>query len=234
MSAMLPENAALLRATIQKIAPALIKSNNVGATNDDRDLYYLIDYLTFAVDRAYPEIPCARGCGHCCKNQVFRVTALEWARVRATLLEWDSSRREAVLHQTRRVFGAHRDSLETMAELWSRGERVAPQTHAATPKTCPLLDEAERCSIYDARPAICRGFGYFSATVDGESRLLICHQEGPQWVKHLEDTGVAELPMPNWNPIQRHIEGLNAHQPIKPLPLWLLDMADEFLNMNEL
>jgi Fe-S-cluster containining protein len=80
-----------------------------------------------------------------------------------------------------------------------------------------------RCSIYAHRPAICRGYGYFSATVAGNASLLICQEEGPAWIRHLEDSQVDQIPMPNWNPVQRQLEAMNPSGEIKPLPLWLLD-----------
>jgi Fe-S-cluster containining protein len=225
---MLPATAALLQATIRTTAPAIPGADNLGESNDPRDLYYLLDYLTFAVDRAYPEIPCTKGCNHCCHNQVFRVTGVVWARVRQALLAMRPDERAAALARTQALFGAHRAALEAMAELWTRGERVPQTLHDPTPKTCPMLGGDGRCTIYDARPAICRGYGYFSATIDEEPRLLICQQEGPGWIRHLEDTGVEQLPMPNWNPVQRQLESLNQGGAIKPLSLWLLEFADEF------
>lgn len=223
---MLPAATTLLQATIRQTAPAIPAADNVGQTSDPRDLYYLLDYLTFAVDRAYPEIPCAKGCSHCCHNQVFRVTALEWENVRREVLAMRPEQRQAAFERTRELFGPHRAALEAMAELWTRGERVGPELHEPTPKTCPLLDGAGRCSVYDARPAICRGYGYFSATIDGTPSLLICKQEGPGWIRQLEEASVDEIAMPNWMPVQRKLEAMNAGGAIKPLPLWLLKLAD--------
>ncbi|MDB5102128.1 MAG: hypothetical protein JWM80_6549 [Cyanobacteria bacterium RYN_339] len=227
MSGMQPANAALLQATIRQTAPAIPQADNAGVSGDPRDLFYLLDYLTFAVDRAYPEIPCTKGCNHCCHNQVFRVTALEWANVRGALFAMRPDERQETLERTEALFGAYRSELTTMAELWTRGERVPESLHEPTPKTCPMLGGDGRCTVYEARPAICRGYGYFSATIDDVPRLLICKQEGPGWIHHLEDTGIDQLPMPNWNPVQRRLETLNEGQPIKPLPLWLLELADE-------
>ena len=59
--------------------------------------------------------------------------------------------------------------------------------------------------------------------MNGDASLLICREEGPSWIRHLEDTQVDQIPMPNWNPVQRQIEALNPSGEIKPLPLWLLE-----------
>lgn len=221
-----PANAALLRATIRQTAPAIPQADNLGGSDDPRDLYYLLDYLCFSVDRAYPEIPCARGCSYCCETQVFRVSAIEWARVHQAFGQLPDAVQAAALERTRSVFGAYRDVLQAMADHWTRGERAPVELHNLAPATCPLLIDG-RCSVYEGRPAICRGYGYFSATIDGNASLLICRQLGPEWLQQLEATGIEEIPMPNWNPVQRRIEELNGGQPIKPLPLWLLELSDQ-------
>jgi Fe-S-cluster containining protein len=225
MEPVLPATAALLQATIRRSAPAIPQTDNLGQSGDERDLYYLLDYLSFAVERAYPEIPCGQGCSYCCNNQVFRVTDLEWQTLKSGLLALDESQRAGVFARARAEFGAHREALEQMATLWSAHERVEPDLHRSTPKGCPMLVEG-RCSVYEDRPAICRGYGYFSATIEGTASLLICQQLGPDWIRQLENAGIEQVPMPNWNPVQRQLEQLNGQGAIKPLPLWLLEMAE--------
>lgn len=224
MQPTVPESAALLRATIAQIALRVPDADNLGQSDDWRDLYYLLDYLSFAVDKAYPEIPCSKGCSHCCHNQLFRVTEAEWAAVKQAIDAMPEATRASVYAQAVAMYGPHRPALEAMAGRWSAGRGIEREWHDATPKSCPLLVDG-RCSVYEKRPGICRGYGYFSATIDREASLLICKQEGPGWIRQLEESGVDQLPMPNWNPVQRRIEALNGEGPIKPLPLWLLEEA---------
>jgi Fe-S-cluster containining protein len=219
-----PASAALLRATIAQTAPLIPVADNVGQSNDQQDIYYLLDYLCFAVDRAYPQIPCSKGCSHCCK-QLFRVTQLEWTTFKQGLAEMPAETRDAILARTIEQFGPHRETLERMAAIWTAGERLPEELPQQTPMGCPMLIDG-RCSNYSHRPAICRGYGYFSATINETSFLLICRQEGPSWLNHLESTHVDQFPMPNWNPVQRKLEALNGPAPIKPLPLWLLELAE--------
>lgn len=218
----MPAGAALLQATIRDLAPSFPRAANLGATDDRNDLYWLIDYLCFAVDQAYPRIPCAGGCSDCCTNQVFRVSAAEWAVAKRGLAQLPEATRRAVHAFAEEVYGPHRGTLEALAAAWTVGDRPDPALHAAAPKACPMLVDG-RCGIYHERPAICRAFGYFSATVGEKASVLMCHQRGPDWIRALEEAGVENLPMPSWNPIQRKLEALNGGQPIKPLPLWLLD-----------
>lgn len=226
MQANTPASASLLQATIRQVAPQILESDNVGRTGDTRDLYYLLDYLCFAVDRAYPEIPCAKGCSHCCHNQLFRVSEAEWATARDGLLALPEATRLAILDQAKAMYAAHRADLEAMAQAWTHGTATPVEAVQRAPKSCPALI-AGRCSIYADRPGICRGYGYFSANVAESASLLICKQEGPAWIRALEESGVDQLPMPNWNPVQRRLEAISGPGgAIKPLPLWLLEMAE--------
>lgn len=217
-----PASAPLLSATIAGVAPHILQADNLGVTDDWRDLYHLLDYLCFAVDSAYPEIPCSKGCSHCCNNQLFRVTEAEWHVVRRGLAKMTEETRGAVFASVNALYGSQREVLEQMAAQWSRGELLPAGLANQVASHCPLLVEG-RCSVYGDRPGICRGYGYFSATVQGTSSLLICKQFGPGWIQHLEASGVDQLPMPNWNPVQRKLEALSGGGSIKPLPLWLLD-----------
>ena len=214
----------LLQATIRSVAPSIPAANNLGTSGDYFDLYWLLDYLSFAVDQAYPAHPCRQGCSECCHNQVFRVTEAEWRVAREGLLQLDPTQREGILARAETVYGPFREAMEALAAAWTAGERPDPALHRDSPKTCPALEDG-RCSIYAERPAICRAYGYFSAQVEGRPSLLICHQRGPAWVEALEAEGVTDLAMPNWNPVQRQLNQLNASGVIKPLPLWLLEEA---------
>jgi Fe-S-cluster containining protein len=223
MSTHLPPAAALLKATIAHTAPLVPQSDNLGGSNDWRDLYYVLDYFSFAVDRAYPQIPCAKGCAHCCDTNLFRVSRAEWETLKRGLAGLDVSARAEIMGRVRETFAPHHAAMAGLATAWSAGESPNPELHAATPTRCPALGADGRCMAYEHRPAICRGYGYFSATVAGTPSLLICRQEGPGWIRHLESTEVSQFPMPNWNPIQRQIDALNPSGEIKPLPLWLLE-----------
>lgn len=216
------EKQALLTATIRDLAPAFLQASNLGETDDRSDLYWLIDYLAFAVDQAYPKIPCAGGCSECCTNQVFRVSSREWAIVKRGIAKLTPESRAELFAYNRTTFGPHRDRLEALAVAWTAGVIADPALHDGLASGCPML-VAGRCSIYTDRPGMCRGFGYFSASIGERTTMLMCHQRGPDWLRYLESTGIEQLPMPSWNPVQRKLEALSAGGAVKPMPLWLLD-----------
>lgn len=211
----------LLRATLVQIAGQIARADNLGETDDTRDLYYLIDYMSFAVERTYPQIPCFKGCSHCCSKSAFRVSAVEWRRVRAALDALPAEARIETLARNRKLYGEHRERLEALALAWSRGESP-PRIFDLD---CPMLVSG-RCSIYADRPAICRAYGYSSAEVNGVHKLLICKEETEEWFRQMEAPEVPPFPMPRWNPIQRKIEALNGVEAVKPLPLWLMELEE--------
>jgi Fe-S-cluster containining protein len=97
---------------------------------------------------------CRRGCSMCC-GQMFAISAIEAAYVSRAVKALPAPRREALR-------GAARDYVAAAARLGvartgDDGEdSVAPRPGVRL--TCPaLVDDA--CSIYEARPLICRRWG---------------------------------------------------------------------------
>ena len=111
-------------------------------------------------------IHCARGCSSCC-SQIFQITEVEAARISAWVATLpDKARVE--LQRKARANLAERAKLFDNAEEW--GSTVAPGN--GTP--CPALDDAGGCSMYDARPIMCRKFGVPIYNPDTPDRVLAC------------------------------------------------------------
>jgi len=85
---------------------------------------------------------CADGCNYCCQGERVAVTLPEVAR--------------AVAHAQRHLDPA------ALGRVEQRARDNAPQTHGRTARgyplrlPCALLGEDGRCSVYDARPMLCR------------------------------------------------------------------------------
>ena len=89
----------------------------------------------------HPDWPCAKGCDTCCRRlaDVPRLTAAEWALLRAGLADLPTAR----LDEIRRRM----DALAT-----------TPQR----PLVCPMLDAASgACPVYAQRPVACRTYGFY-------------------------------------------------------------------------
>lgn len=99
---------------------------------------------------------CGAGCGACCRDNPRGVTGVELWWLRRSLA--------ADPEGPRRLAGA-----KVLAARWSRvlaaagGDAALAQRRAAQDGLpCPLLDEAERCGHYAARPIACRAFVSFT------------------------------------------------------------------------
>jgi Fe-S-cluster containining protein len=97
-------------------------------------------------------LQCRRGCSMCC-SQMFPISLLEAAVIRRAVLQLPPDRRE-------RLETAARTYLE---EARRRGLMPDPDQDAVLPRTgerlpCPAL-EGDACTLYDARPLICRKWG---------------------------------------------------------------------------
>jgi Fe-S-cluster containining protein len=108
------------------------------------------------VSRSFGErIHCGRGCSMCC-SQMFSISLVEAAYIsRAVRLMPEDQRR--------RLQSAARAYVSRAKELLGKDDGDSEDEEAITPRPglrlpCPAL-EGDVCSIYDARPIICRKWG---------------------------------------------------------------------------
>ncbi|HEY9724159.1 MAG TPA: YkgJ family cysteine cluster protein, partial [Oscillatoriaceae cyanobacterium] len=147
---------------IRAFRAALPDADNLGRTGDSRDLYVLVDRLTAAVREAYPASLCRAGCSRCCETStaVFDVSRAEWDRIAQHLdTAWTAEEREALAARFERE---QRPQLSAYRLLGLVGffEPLMDAYFARNPYRCPFLVDG-RCSIYAARPLVCRMYGYF-------------------------------------------------------------------------
>ncbi len=134
-----------------------------------RDMYSEFDSRTdtFKADKRNPHL-CAAGCSHCCKQgAVFAVTlaeAVEWTLSIEALpprkLNEARSAAEHLLRDQQRIFArvdgptdvaGRRDESTFSARISALNAELGP--------ACPLLVD-DLCSVYEARPMLCRAYGF--------------------------------------------------------------------------
>lgn len=130
---------------------------------------------------------CRAGCSHCCRHgAVFAVTVVEavcWSEAQRALppdqVRLSAGRAADLLHAQRAVFadGAHPADRPGQRDEAAFSRRVSAlnRLHPA----CPMLFD-ERCSIYGARPLLCRAYGYpvDAFAVEGGAAMVfrsLCH-----------------------------------------------------------
>ena len=113
-------------------------------------------------------IQCRKGCSDCC-HQLFQITEIEAARISLAVALWPEAEREALVEKARRY-------LEQRGELVAR--RGEPEAWGSLPPPgsrlpCPALVDGA-CSIYEARPLMCRKFGVPLWNPDRPGRVYAC------------------------------------------------------------
>ena len=103
-------------------------------------------------------LQCRRGCTACC-SQLFDITLLEAAYISRHLRSLPPEKQA----ELRRRAEAYRPERQKLLEGRGR-ERWAQQVEGRLPLEglrlpCPALDPDGACSIYEARPLVCRKFG---------------------------------------------------------------------------
>lgn len=105
---------------------------------------YVDEAIAIARDEHRPSLDCSAGCAYCCRKPGVLVTVPELMRI----LDYAETRMSA----------------PERGELARRARRYAAQVeghdvNAPTPESvpCPMLVE-ERCTAYQVRPAVCRGY----------------------------------------------------------------------------
>lgn len=98
-----------------------------------------------------PFIKCKKGCAYCCKEGEYPLSELEYIYMMLCFNETDNETKDIVL-----------GNIETL--LSTKRKKLYP---------CPFLVNNE-CSVYPARPIICRTFGLISYNDKGKNKVPFC------------------------------------------------------------
>lgn len=207
---------------LERARELLEQVRNVGETGDWDDLYTVVDFLTYAFNRANPDSPCKAGCSHCCEEMLFRVSDVEWRAIERHLertLAPEALERLQVLVEE--AYGPFREQLEALAAWWSAPERGPSPSEGLNPR-CLFLDDAGCCGIYPVRPLVCRTYGQFGVWVDDSPTMQICQAHGESFIDLMTDQGKKPLVLPQFEPLYQRLRELAKTPVIAPLPLWIL------------
>lgn len=187
----------------------------VGQDASSRDMYGLMDQLTAYVANSVPSVACRAGCIACCSSELPGVSSLEWQVIHRHLLGLPAAT------QARLVAAA--DHLRPLAPVLQRHRQQklsdSPNLGATPTLQCPFLLDGG-CSIYAVRPLICRGYGYFGATLGEQTGFFGCLLASA----HLKQVAGPGLDLPLFDPYRDRLDALNAA--VGPatwayLPQWL-------------
>ncbi len=131
---------------------------------------------------------------------------------------------EAVVAQNERL---HRQQIPLFQAEQSRIE--TPEKNMPLPefgcKQCPFLID-NLCTIYPVRPAICRGFGYFTWRPPGnqDSQIFACQMAADTLLEALREQKIETAALPVWNSISNKVYELEQRLgtgTMSTLPIWL-------------
>ncbi len=101
-------------------------------------------------------VACASGCSMCCHHDV-DASGGEMAIIMDAVVQWPKAEQDALLERAQAVM-AKRAALPN----------AEPMTRFAAKIACPLLKDG-KCSVYDVRPFMCRGYVSRSKPICDES-----------------------------------------------------------------
>lgn len=211
---------------------------NLGLSENQRDLYYILDKLVDEVRDSYPQVPCKDKCSACCIHSGLpRVTAIEWQAIHKYLLKSVSEEnKKQIINQ---LIDMHSDQVDELLKEQERIKYSHTKINENTTMTrpnfkcsqCPFLIN-NSCTIYPVRPAICRAYGFFSIRVAGKSQIFTCQMAAEQIIGLLKEKGIAHWALPVWDKFSDKIYQLNDDKPVATLPLWLMAHIDKNGNIN--
>jgi Fe-S-cluster containining protein len=221
-----------LQKTIIGYSELINNSTNIGLSENEKDLFFLMDKLISEVRDTYPYVPCKDKCSACCLHAGLpRVTLAEWQLVHKFIIkEMDENTRQLIIKRTLELHGNQIEELmEEQARIQiphtERDESKEPKPRFKCLE-CPLLIEGS-CSIYPARPAICRAYGFFTIRVSGKSKIFTCQMAAEQIIDELKKQGVEHWALPVWDKFAEKIYEINRNNVVSTLPIWIMSHLDE-------
>ena len=161
------------------------------------DLYGLIGYLGEVVEERHACMRCDANCIECC-GQLPLVTFAEWKILHVWMMaNWSAEQRSSAIVRCEALLGDGDTVLPRWMRLGSMNMDSAATRdyiddmfgNESTP--CPLLDE-DGCTVYPARPLVCRAYGRMMRTEDD---TLYCQRIVDKLVPYQKEKGEFFLPI---------------------------------------
>jgi Fe-S-cluster containining protein len=138
-------------------------------------LVELADRVFAKMARTYPDcVTCKTGCSDCC-YALFDLTLIEALYINHRFNEkYSGPQREVLLEKAnqvdRKIAKIKRSAVRDLRD--GKSETDILHDLAKIRVRCPLLDERDRCELYDHRPITCRLYG-IPTSVQGKGRTCV-------------------------------------------------------------
>ena len=192
----------------------------------------LIDKVKNNTNTVCKDFRCKSGCFTCCIGpNVPSVYAKEWKRIREYINKMPEDVKnqikanlEGLLKKHESLLRAVNNTLQEDNNSFEIEEVKKLLKDEYKEEICPLHING-KCSIYEVRPAKCRGFGYFSYKGKNEVILLTCEDLAKDIIKFSSSLKAKQIIFPYWNYFENKLnkiakdESEKYHKAI--IPFWL-------------
>jgi Fe-S-cluster containining protein len=194
---------------------------SLGQTEGVTGLNALIDQAVGAAETAHPAFRCRQGCCDCCEFTMPVVTASEWRLLHAAIAAKPEAFQKDLHARTVATYRQQVDALGVLAARLRGLPAFIQGVDDVDMAACALLADG-KCSTYEARPAMCRAYGYMTLVEDNAITPVMC----PPAVQHIIDTFPEDHLLPRWEPFQAALNRLTRKEGIAHLPLWIMAQHD--------
>jgi Fe-S-cluster containining protein len=201
-------------------------------TKNLTDLYNVIQEINNQIYIIYPNIECKTGCSRCCKfSGSPEIYKGEWDRLKNYI---ENNFSEKQMERVKRKFlesiQIFKDELEN--EDISESEELS-NIEIFFMSECPFLYK-NMCSVYEARPLICRSFG-MSVLENSDKKniynaVLSCLEERNRWKEEYKDTPNKQIFLPTrlalTNPLLKFLS--EEDKIVNSIQYWLTEYFNEY------
>lgn len=196
------------------------------------ELYEVIQEINNQIYIIYPSIECRTGCSRCCKfSGSPEIYKAEWEKLKEHIeknfSEKQMKRVKRKFMESIRIF---KDELENDND--NDLEEIS-NIEMFFMSECPFLYK-NMCSVYEARPLICRIFGLSMVENAGKTNVyravLACLEEKNRWTEEYKDTPDKQILLPTrlslTNPLLRFLS--TEEKEVNSIQYWLTEYFNEY------
>jgi Fe-S-cluster containining protein len=197
-----------------------------------KQLVKAADEVFRRVQREYPDcVKCKPECADCC-HALFDLTLIEAAYISHCFHEkLEESKKHGVLEKTnvidRKIYKLKRKAFQEMKD--GRPEEEILDEMAAERVRCPLLNDQNRCDLYEDRPITCRLYG-IPTSIGGVGRT--CGFSGFQEGKPYPTVNIDAIHQKLYSISAKMVKEINSRyvnmaEMLVPLSMAILNQYDE-------
>ncbi|MFN4150818.1 MAG: YkgJ family cysteine cluster protein, partial [Candidatus Sericytochromatia bacterium] len=196
------------------------------------ELYDVIQEINNQIYIIYPNIECKSGCSRCCKfSGSPEIYKAEWEKLKDY---FEANFSEKQMKRVKRKFmesiKPYKDELENDDE--NNLEEIS-NIEMFFMSECPFLYK-NMCSVYEARPLICRIFGLSMVENAGKKDMyravLACLEEKNRWTEEYKETPDKQILLPSrlalTNPLLKFLS--TEEKVVNSIQYWLTEYFNEY------